>query len=61
MIEVSNLSKHFKVYKHHRGAYGALRNLISRDFSVVKAVDQINFIIQPGELVGYIGPNGAGK
>ncbi len=27
----------------------------------MRAVDQVNFAIEPGELVGYIGPNGAGK
>ncbi len=27
----------------------------------MRAVDNINFEIEPGELVGYLGPNGAGK
>ena len=26
-----------------------------------RAVDDINFAVEPGEMVGYIGPNGAGK
>jgi ABC-2 type transport system ATP-binding protein len=61
IITVSNLQKHFKVYKHRRGLGGALRNLVSRQYRLVRAVDGISFEVQPGELVGYIGPNGAGK
>ena len=61
MIKVTRLEKHFKVYHHRRGLWGAVRNLASRAHSVVKAVDDISFAIAPGELVGYLGPNGAGK
>lgn len=61
IITVKNLQKHFKVSRHHRGAWGALRNLTTRAFTTVKAVDGINFTVAPGELVGYLGPNGAGK
>ena len=61
MIEVQNLSKHFYLNKHHRGTFGAVRNLLSRERLIVKAVDDITFNIKQGELVGYIGPNGAGK
>lgn len=61
IITVSNLSKHFKVFKHHRGFWGAIRNLSTRQFNLVRAVDDIGFEIRAGELVGYIGPNGAGK
>ncbi len=61
IITVSNLQKHFKISKHRRGFLGALRNLVSRQYKLVRAVDGINFEIQAGELVGYLGPNGAGK
>lgn len=61
IITVTNLKKHFKVYKHHRGFWGALRNLASGEYKLVRAVDGISFEIQRGELVGYLGPNGAGK
>ena len=61
IIQVQNLQKHFKINKHHRGALGIVRNLFSREYRLVRAVDDINFTIQRGELVGYLGPNGAGK
>ncbi|HEX9616992.1 MAG TPA: ATP-binding cassette domain-containing protein [Anaerolineales bacterium] len=61
IIQVSGLEKHFKVFKHHRGLWGSLLNLATRQYSVVRAVDGITFEMQPGELVGYLGPNGAGK
>ncbi len=61
IITVSHLSKHFKIIKHHRGAFSTIRNLFAQQYRLIKAVDDISFSIKPGELVGYIGPNGAGK
>jgi len=61
IILVENLQKYFRVAKHHRGFWGAFRNLFSRDYRTVRAVDDITFRIQQGELTGYLGPNGAGK
>jgi ABC-2 type transport system ATP-binding protein len=61
IITVHDLKKHFRVFKRHRGAFRAVRNLVSREYEWVRAVDGITFDIRPGELVGYIGPNGAGK
>ena len=61
IIELDNLSKHFKVLNRREGLGGAFRDLFSGDYRTVKAVDGISFSIEPGEIVGYIGPNGAGK
>jgi ABC-2 type transport system ATP-binding protein len=61
VIYVDDLHKQFRVYKHHRGGLGALRNMVTREFHTVDAVDGISFRVAPGELVGYLGPNGAGK
>ena len=61
LIQVTDLYKEFRVYKHHRGTLGALRNLFTREYQVVRAVDGVCFAIERGELIGYLGPNGAGK
>lgn len=61
IICVTELEKHFKLSKHQRGGWGMIRNLFSREYRLVKAVDRVSFTIQPGEIVGYLGPNGAGK
>ncbi len=34
---------------------------LSKEYQAQKAVDAIDFSIQPGEIVGFLGPNGAGK
>ncbi len=34
---------------------------VSRSFGHVRAVDQVTFDVQPGEVFGLLGPNGAGK
>lgn len=61
LIEVTGLHKEYRVPRHHRGAFGALRNLVETAADIVKAVDGISFTINAGEFVGFIGPNGAGK
>lgn len=60
-IEVRNLVKIFQTYQKEPGLAQAFKSLIHRKYEQVKAVDEINFNIEEGELVGFIGPNGAGK
>lgn len=61
VIEVSGLTKTFRTYKKQPGFRGALRGLFKREYETVSAVSEVNFQIEPGELVGFLGPNGAGK
>jgi len=61
MIEVTDLSKEFKIRKRNPGFLGSVQSLFVSHYDTLKAVDSINFSIQKGELVGYIGQNGAGK
>ncbi len=46
MIEVRELRKEFRIYRHHRGGLGALRNLVTREYRSVLAVDGITFDIK---------------
>ena len=61
MIDVSHLSRHFKVAQPGRGLGGKVKRLFAPQHKTIRAVDDVSFQIDEGEIVGYLGPNGAGK
>lgn len=61
IIEIKNITKEFKILNRREGLKGSLKDLFSRDYKIVKAVDNISMSIEQSEIVGYLGPNGAGK
>ena len=61
LISVKNLVKEYKTYDRREGLSGAILDLFKRDYKTLRAVDDISFDIERGEMVGYIGANGAGK
>lgn len=61
VISVKNLKKYFKVYKKKPGLWGSIESLWHREYEEVKAVNDISFTIEQGEIIGFIGQNGAGK
>lgn len=61
VIIVKELSKHYQVPTRQAGLRAAFTSLFHRTYRTVKAVEQISFSIEPGEVVGFLGPNGAGK
>jgi len=60
-ISVSRLSRYFRIYQKGAGIRGSIASLFRRKYTTAKAVDDISFSIEEGELVGFIGQNGAGK
>ncbi len=61
VINIDHLSKYYSVHKKEPGFTGSIKSLFARKYETVKAVENISFEIDEGEIIGFIGPNGAGK
>ena len=57
-IRLEHIGKRFTVYERPPGRFGALKGLVKRQKRIVRALEDVSFSIEEGELVGYIGPTG---
>jgi len=60
-IQVTGLTKTFRTYKKQPGFRGAVKGLFRRQYEQTFAVKDVNFQVEPKELVGFLDPNDAGK
>ena len=61
MIKLSGITKTYRVRKRETGMKNAVKSFFSHKYEILKALDDVSFTVNDGEMVGYIGPNGAGK
>jgi ABC-2 type transport system ATP-binding protein len=61
IIELSGLTKSYRVYQKQEGLLASVRGLFRRQYRTVEAVRSIDLQVEQGEFVAFLGPNGAGK
>ena len=61
IIEVKNLNKTFRIKEKEKGIKGSVKSIIKPKYKTIKAVNDISFTVEKGEMLAFIGPNGAGK
>jgi ABC-2 type transport system ATP-binding protein len=60
-IVARGLCKTYRVAEKEPGLLGTLRHFVHRRQREVRAVHDVSFEVEPGEIVGFLGANGAGK
>ena len=60
-ISVESLSKSYLIAEKRPGFKGTIDHFFNRKERNVIAVDNLDFMLEKGEIVGFIGSNGAGK
>ncbi|MGN0422368.1 MAG: ATP-binding cassette domain-containing protein [Lachnospiraceae bacterium] len=60
-IHVNHITKQYKRKKEKQGFINNLKSFFHTEYEYINAVNDINFEITQGEIVGYIGSNGSGK
>ncbi len=60
-IRVQDLSKTFRVRQKEKGLKGSIRSVLHPRSEEIRAVDEVSFTVEEGEILAFIGPNGAGK
>jgi ABC-2 type transport system ATP-binding protein len=60
-IVVDRISKIYPVAVKQPGFNGTIQHFFQRTYREIKAVQDVSFQIEPGEIVGFLGGNGAGK
>ena len=60
-IVLQGLEKVYRVHEREAGMGASIRSLFQRKYKDVRAVDNVSFSVDAGEIVGFLGPNGAGK
>ncbi len=60
-IKVEHLSKTFRVKRKEKGMKGSIKAILHPQTEEIRAVKDVSFVVEEGEVLAFIGPNGAGK